>query len=260
MIENKRNENCDYNEVQTVEKNTKRKTSLNLKIVLTYIFSFLALNLVILIFLGVFPDVIEDETRLNNILVGLNLLWYVGLLIALVIIARIYLFVNQWAYFKSNPRRSFSLIVVGLVGVFLVSILVNLIFAWLGIELDPQNQEALEALMQAGPWAVAGLVVFAGFLAPITEEIVFRKGVYGMVHHKYGNVAAIIINSFFFGLVHVLGDIVTDFSSIINIVPYFALGLFISYIYYRSAKIIYVPIIIHMAYNLILLTSLLFMI
>ncbi len=237
------------------EDNRKRKRPLNIRILIVYIISFIVLQLVAVFAIGIFPELLEDDQLFAIVLSVLNLLWYLGLTIALFSIARIYLFDNQWGYFKSDKARSLGFIAVGFFAILLVNGVIGLTMEQLGYEVNPENQAALESLLEGGPIAIISLILFAGFLAPIVEEIVFRKGLWDVFEKPLGFIGAIILNSFFFGFIHIIADISLDSMQLLNIVPYFGMGLVISLIYYYSGKIIFVPIFVHMAYNMFALIA-----
>ncbi len=235
-----------------------KQRSLNYTIVLIYVITFVGIQLIGLFAPIVFPAMLEDNTVFMNVNAGLNLTWYVALTALLFYLAKVYLIDNQWVYFKSNKPRTFALMVVGFAAILIVNALVNTVMGGFGVDLDPENQAIIKDMTRAGAFATASLIIFAGFLAPISEEIVFRKGIYGLFEGRLGTIGAIIFSSFFFGFVHVMADLIMDTSEWINIIPYMAMGGVLAAVYYLSGKIIYIPIFIHMAYNLMALGLLFF--
>lgn len=227
---------------------------LNRRVIIIYLITLITVPLLQVLLLALIPSIQEQESTLMTFQAASNLVWYVTLTALLFITASRYLFKNQWVIFVQNKKRVLFLIALGVALMFTANILINGFFVAIGHELNPENQANLERIAQSGAFSVFSLVIFAGFLAPITEEIVFRKGVYGLFEKKYGNIVAIIINSFFFGLIHVL----LDLSNFINILPYFGLGIVLSYMYYYSGKLIFVPIFMHMIMNLISLITMFF--
>lgn len=222
-------------------------------ILLIYVLTFLLVPVIQLGVLVIFPSIFEDDAALTTFSAGLNLLWYLVLTLALFRFARIYLFKNQWVYFAENPRRSFLLVLLGLFLMLAMNIFINTGFTIFGQEVGSENQSALEEIMGGRAFDMVAIVVFAGILAPIAEEIVFRKGLYGIIHRKAGNFAAILGSGIIFGLIHMTGEL----TNVIGMIPYFGLGIILSYIYYFSSKMIFVPIMVHGVMNIISILTLL---
>jgi membrane protease YdiL (CAAX protease family) len=76
---------------------------------------------------------------------------------------------------------------------------------------------------------------------------VYRKGVFDWVQKKGGTFLAFSLNTFLFGFMHVIFDL----GNAITILPYLAAGAVLTYIYLLSQKVIWVPIVVHMSYNLL---------
>ncbi|MFW6298558.1 MAG: CPBP family intramembrane glutamic endopeptidase [Bacillota bacterium] len=216
-------------------------------ILMIYILTFLMVPVIQVIALNLFPDLLENNAALTSFSAGLNLLWYLVLTFLLFKFARIYLFKNQWVYFKDNPGRSFSLIILGLFLMFSMNMFISSGFTLFGQEVGSQNQAALEELILGRTFDMIAIVLFAGILAPIAEEIVFRKGLYGIIYRKFGNVAAIILSGILFGLIHMTSEL----TNVVGMIPYFGLGIILSYIYYFSSKMIFVPIVVHGVMNIL---------
>jgi membrane protease YdiL (CAAX protease family) len=112
------------------------------------------------------------------------------------------------------------------------------------------------------------MIIFITVLAPIVEEIVFRKGVYGIVgkisqnflnnrdmdpkkSHLIANIIAIAISSLIFGAIHAVD---------VYILIYAGLGVALGTVYYMSNKNVFAAICVHILYNSIsiILTLLVF--
>ncbi len=237
-------------EVMTLTNQNEQHRPLNAKLIISYILGYLALIVFMLISAVISPVDPDDTAALMARAIPVTLIWYFFMTVFLSYIARRYLFINQWQYFISNRTRSLIFIVLGGLGLFLTVIIVQSILIFgLGIEVDPENQAQLENMMTSSVAGAISVFVFAVVFAPVVEELVFRKGLFGIIQKRAGLWAAIIGNSFIFGLIHVVEDVIEDLSLWVNIFPYMAPGLVLSYVYYRSGKIIWIPIIIHMLYN-----------
>ncbi len=83
-------------------------------------------------------------------------------------------------------------------------------------------------------------VIFVGILAPVFEELFYRKAVIDRLR-RYGDLPAILISGLAFGLVH------GNFSQVFYAT---AVGMLLSFIYVRTGSVLY-TISIHAAFNFI---------
>lgn len=84
-------------------------------------------------------------------------------------------------------------------------------------------------------------------VAPIFEEMVFRKALYELIKPNW---LFILISGFGFGVLHVLGTYTTPLE-FLYVIPYGAMGTAFAYLLTKT-KNIALPIIIHMLHNTIL--------
>ncbi len=225
------------------------KRVLNRRFVITYLLGYVVLNFLFLGIFAVVPEDISEQVSLNVVVIVMTL-WYIGLAVALGLIGKRYLFTNQWEYLKSNIPRSIVYIVLGTGALIGGAISINLIFYFgFGIEPDPENQAQLVNMATSSLIGAIGVIIFGVFCAPLVEELVFRKAIFGMIQKRAGLILAIIGNSFLFALIHVVDDVLHDANLWYNIFPYMGPGIILSIIYYRSGKMIWIPIIIHTLYN-----------
>lgn len=116
-----------------------------------------------------------------------------------------------------------------------IGMLVNLIIG--AIRGEPVVNE-LQAVTTATPmWAN---LLFVGILAPVMEEIFYRKLIIDRLT-RYGDLPAILISGLTFGLIH--GNFSQFFYATV-------LGCLFGYVYLKTGKIRY-TILLHMAINLI---------
>lgn len=101
----------------------------------------------------------------------------------------------------------------------------------------PAVNELAELTMNTPLWAN---LLFCGILAPILEEIFYRKLVIDRLR-RYGDLAAILISGVLFGLVH--GNFSQFFYAAL-------IGILFGYIYLRTGKLRY-TVALHMAVNLV---------
>lgn len=117
----------------------------------------------------------------------------------------------------------------------LVGTLVNQIFA--DLRGEPAVNEVEQITMQTPWWAN---LLFMGILAPVMEEIFYRKLVIDRLT-RYGDLPAILISGIAFGLIH--GNFGQFFYATL-------LGCLFGYIYLNTGKIRY-TVFLHMAINLV---------
>ena len=102
------------------------------------------------------------------------------------------------------------------------------------------NEQAVQGLISSTPY----LMLFtAGILAPIAEELTFRKGVSMLFKNKW---VYAFSSGFIFGLLHVIGS--GNILEYLYIIPYGSLGFFFALTYYDT-KSIYPSIIMHAIHN-----------
>ena len=99
---------------------------------------------------------------------------------------------------------------------------------------EAENPLINNFLSESNVWAV----IMVAFLAPIFEELVFRKLIIDRTR-RYGEVLAIVYSSVAFGLFH---------CNVYQIFYAFAIGLILGYVYVRTGNVI-LTIIIHMIMN-----------
>ena len=114
-----------------------------------------------------------------------------------------------------------------------------------------QNVSTNEALVRESIKLAPLYMLFTcSIVAPIFEEMVFRRSLYGLLKYKW---LFIISSGLSFGLLHVLGS----FNSILDflyVIPYGAMGCCFAYLYYNT-KNITLPIMIHIIHNTVLVLA-----
>ncbi len=84
-------------------------------------------------------------------------------------------------------------------------------------------------------------------VAPLFEEMVFRKSLYGLIKYKW---LFILVSGLGFGLLHVLGSYSNPIE-FLYIIPYGSMGCCFAYLLTKTSNIT-LPILIHMIHNTIL--------
>ncbi len=215
----------------------------NLDIVtsLLYLAILYAFNIFLQLILHYFTDI-----DITTILFGiyLNLILY-GILFILYLKVLRPILKTDYITMKENLKSILISIGIGFGILLLVSFLVGVIYLFFGIEENASNQAYWELIMESGLFGQISLIVISVLFAPLVEELVFRYAGFKILN-RFKNIkpwALILITSFIFGLMHV------NFSELEQIIYYMALGCVLGTLYYKSNSI-YVPLFVHMIWNL----------
>ena len=104
------------------------------------------------------------------------------------------------------------------------------------------NQQAVNNIISSAPIMA---FIITTFIAPFVEEIIFRKTFKDAIKSK---IPFILTSGIFFGTIHILSSITTSLFGLLYIIPYAALGICLSIIYYKTDNI-FSTIFIHMIHN-----------
>jgi len=105
----------------------------------------------------------------------------------------------------------------------------------LGIEPGSENTEVIVEMTRMNPL----FLLIPAISAPILEELIFRKIVFGTLYKKVNFIVAALISSVIFGVLHM------DFT---HLLIYITMGFVFAFLYVKTKRII-VPIIVHMTLN-----------
>ncbi|WLV25172.1 type II CAAX endopeptidase family protein [Aciduricibacillus chroicocephali] len=100
---------------------------------------------------------------------------------------------------------------------------------------ESANTEQIMMLARSAPL----FVIIPALIAPILEEIIFRKIIFGSMYKRMGFLIPAIISSIMFGLIH---------GELVHLLIYASMGFVFAYLYMKTKRII-VPIAVHMALN-----------
>ncbi|UOY91570.1 CPBP family intramembrane metalloprotease [Ectobacillus sp. JY-23] len=139
---------------------------------------------------------------------------------------------------KAAPGKTFMWMVLGVFLAYTAQIVAATIeMNLLGIEPGSDNTKALVEIAELTPW----FIIVTSIIAPILEEIVFRKILFGALYKRFNFFIAAIISSLIFAAVH------GEFS---HLLIYTAMGLVFAFLYAHTKRII-VPIAAHVMMNTI---------
>lgn len=112
------------------------------------------------------------------------------------------------------------------------------ISAWFSSVTGIQIENELQEMTTITPFGIN--LLFVGILAPVFEELFYRKAIIDRLR-RYGDLPAILISGMIFGLIH--GNLNQIFYAT-------AVGMLLSFIYVRTGSVLY-TISIHSAFNMI---------
>ncbi len=140
--------------------------------------------------------------------------------------------------FKEKKSSTGNAILWGFIGFFLVmggQMLAATIESLFGITTGSDNTAVLSDIAKVSPIIIISIVLFA----PLLEEIVFRRILFGGIYQKTNFWIAAIVSALIFAAMH------NEFE---HLLMYMAPGLIFSYLYYRTKRLL-TPMIAHLLLN-----------
>lgn len=159
--------------------------------------------------------------------------------------------------FKKEWKKNLIVIVVGFIGMYLLNVLMEYLFTALHLPTSSQNQDFIVSAVKGEVFIYVAFAVV--ILAPIVEEIVFRKMLFGAIESNLNlpKIVVVIISTVIFSLIHLsneLGMVFTDINNFKYLVAFFLyapLAFVLSFTYSYTKNNIYVAIILHALNNLL---------
>ncbi|MFD1363433.1 CPBP family intramembrane glutamic endopeptidase [Lentibacillus salinarum] len=105
----------------------------------------------------------------------------------------------------------------------------------LGINPTSENTELIMDITRSAPF----FMVITAIVAPILEEIIFRKIIFGELYKRMNFFLAAALSALVFGFIHGEPE---------HILVYASMGFVFAFLYVQTKRII-VPIVVHMAMN-----------
>jgi len=242
----------------------------NLGIVGIYVLGYLLISVAIVVYIVINGLDVNDLEALNQVATNFTAVFYIVTTIIFIVVFRKY-FKEQGQRFFASFKKNFLYIIGGIFLIYGVMMAVSTILVLLGVETEADNQQAIiDMITYSSSFQLILIALFVVIGAPIVEELVFRKGLYGIIGILttklllkgdessntrktllIANIAGIAISSLAFGMMHALD---------IYLLVYASLGVVLGTMYYLSNKNIYVSIFVHMIYNSISLAVTIFLI
>lgn len=150
---------------------------------------------------------------------------------------------KEWQTFRKDGLKNldigFKYWMIGLMVMVVSNVIINFVF----VHNIAANEEAVQSMIKVSPWL---MLINAGILAPITEEITFRKTFKDMIKNPY---LFILISGILFGSLHVVSA--TNFFEFLYIIPYASLGIAFAFMYQKT-NTVFTPIAMHFFHNTVL--------
>jgi membrane protease YdiL (CAAX protease family) len=180
----------------------------------------------------------EAGTALTQLLVGA--MFQVGMLGACLAFTRFNEAGRQYDFPKAGfVREGVITFLCALGPVFAVGFLWNGLLGVLGVPADPQDLVGL--FRNASNLPMLGFMIgLAILIAPLTEELIFRAGVFRFLFSRVPPRNALLLSSLLFGVIHV---------NLASFPQLTVLGLFFALSYQRTGNIA-VPMLAHALFNL----------
>lgn len=218
---------------------------------------------------GFSSDIINPESELYNEHVYEHMANYLNLILQIVIyaIALIGIVIIMFKPFikdlKKISGKTFAFGAMGY-GLCMAGLLIGtIIFSIIGITArkgTSSNEEAINSMFNQSPFAMFILFFVIVIMAPIVEELIFRKAIFNVIKDPR---LALIISSLIFGGMHVISatlstgilwlkgestylNVILEF---VYIIQYTLMGLGFGIVYIKTEKNVCTPIVSHMINN-----------
>lgn len=151
--------------------------------------------------------------------------------------------IKEWKIFRKNMSEnvdtSIKYWLLGLAVMAVSNIIINFVLGG-G---QATNEKGVQKMIDSAPFI---MLLAAGIVAPINEELLFRKGFKSIINNKW---LFILISGVVFGYLHVISA--KSLEQFLFIIPYSSLGIAFATAYYKTDTV-FSSIFVHMLHNTIL--------
>jgi len=116
-------------------------------------------------------------------------------------------------------------------------------FISLKLGFDFSSSAIIELLTKANKFGIALIFILSAIVAPIVEEIAFRRVVFTFITRIFGSTNSIILTSFIFACMH---------GGMVQLIPLFILSLALQYLYIKNNSL-FPSILLHCIHNSIIM-------
>lgn len=213
---------------------------ISISIILFYFF----FNQLLLLFLKYINIKPSEFNEINQVIYLLSVTIFTLIIIILVYYKEIK---KEFKKFKSNFKSYYDEYKKYWPIMIFLMILSSIFISFFTPELAQNEETIRETLNRSLPYFIY-VCLSCSLIAPITEELVFRKSIKKIINNKY---IFIILSGIIFGSMHVIGQ-TNNLTDYLYILSYSIPGFVLAYTYEKSNNI-FVPISIHFFHNTILL-------
>lgn len=172
----------------------------------------------------------------------------VGIAVAIIFFKKV--FISDFKDFLKNWKKNVIIIIIASALIFACGYLFEFIYEFFGVETESGNQQLIEdVLFSDGKWI---MIIQVAIIAPIFEEIVFRKFPFGFLNEiKLHRIISFLVVAFVFALIHCSSENFFTVDAYVYLFNYFALSAILTGSYALCKDNIYASIIVHMANNIL---------
>lgn len=145
-------------------------------------------------------------------------------------------------FFNKNIFNNLEIAFKYWLGGFLIMIISNLIITFITNGGMAANEESIREMIDLVPLY---MIFNVSIYAPFTEELIFRKSIRDFIFNKW---IYILISGIIFGALHIITNDITNYTDLLFLIPYCALGISFSALYTKTNNI-YSSISMHMLHN-----------
>lgn len=198
----------------------------------------------IFMYQGINLEDLTDSNTISAVMVSQAISNVIPIVISVVLLRRLLL--SELIDFKNNLKRSITIVLLGISGIYFANIILSIIYSLINITGDSENQQIIETALSSPVRPVVIIMILV--LAPILEELIFRKFLIGYFKSKQLNPwIPYIISIVVFAAIHMNFTI----EDLIFFPAYLVLSAVITLAYKYSGNNIYVSILVHFLNNLI---------
>ncbi|WP_010098026.1 CPBP family intramembrane glutamic endopeptidase [Ornithinibacillus scapharcae] len=197
-------------------------------VILSYIIMQLSVIVALPIIKQIFPNYVLEATIYYQIIS-----FAIGVIIVLILMK------PDMKMAQTRNRFNSEMVIWSILGVFMAyfaqAIAVMIETFVLGIEPGSENTQGIMEITRTVPL----FAIVPAIFAPILEEVIFRKIIFGSIYKRSNFFIAALLSAFIFGIIH---------GEVEHILIYTSMGFVFAFLYVKTKRIL-VPILVHMTLN-----------
>ena len=206
---------------------------------------------------NIYHDVLYFSGSLGNFTT-----YIFGLVVVLLIAG--YMLINDFKELTKIKFKTFLIYILAGYGLFMLANYASAIFQTVfNLTEEAGNEEAIVGILNSGKSNFFFMAISVVILAPIVEEIIFRKCFFNLFSRKFNTILTVLFSSLLFGAIHIItpvlsavteatqdpskwGSVITQF---LYLFVYSTMGVGLGLAYQYSKRNLIPVIIIHMFNN-----------